>query len=45
VKLPVERNSEPAANAEPYAATIWDRLNPASRRNINIIKDRLPKEV
>lgn len=43
-------NARMAPNAAEYEATIWDRLDPETRREINRLKDRignnlLPKEV
>ena len=35
-----EENSYPNKSAEPYFATIWDRLSPDERRIINGIRDR-----
>jgi TRAP-type C4-dicarboxylate transport system substrate-binding protein len=36
-------NSYPNKSAEPYSATIWDRLSPDERRIINNIKDHAGK--
>lgn len=44
LKQTTDGNARMAPNAAEYEATIWDRLDPETRREINRLKDKLPKE-
>lgn len=44
LKQETDGNAIYAGNAAPYSATIWERLSPETRREINRLKDKLPKE-